>query len=86
MPNFVKTVTESGTCLFFKALFTVIICTVGWKTIQISFFSLAVMGTESFESWRFWANTGLGAVLMGFGSWLVGSTWEDIKKRFKRKE
>lgn len=86
MQNFIKTVTQSAACLIFKALFTVIICTVGWKTIQISFFGLTVMGTEAFESWRFWANTGLGAVLVGFGAWLVASTWEDIKLRFKRKD
>lgn len=84
--NFIKSVTDSGWWLAAKIIFTVIMCTLGFKTIQISFFGYFVMGAEIFLKWNFWANTGLGLVLFGFGVVLVASSWNSIKKRFARKD
>lgn len=86
MKDLVKTVTDSFLWLVGKALFTLIVCTIAFKTIQISFFGFFVMGAEVFTKWNFWANTGLGLVLVFFSAYMCSITWNLIKKRFKRKE
>lgn len=84
--NFIKSVTNSIPWLIFKALFTLVITTLGFQTIKISFFGYFVLGAEVFVKWNFWANTGLALAIMGFSVALVISTWSDIKNRFARKD
>lgn len=84
--QFLKSIYQTRTWLIAKILFSIVISTLAFKTIQISFFGYFVLGSEIFTMWNFWANTGLGVALAAFGTFLVGSTWGSIKSRFARKD
>ena len=83
--QFIKSISESVTWLIAKVLLTIVISTLAFKTIQISFFGYFVLGADAFQMWNWWANGALGIALIVFGAYLVGSTWGNIKVRFARK-